>query len=140
MKLIIARGLPGAGKNYYFNQLKKERYETFEFSADDYFVDENGNYKFDVTKIGEAHRTCQEKFLNFMIVHHNKKEYNMEWWDNARIGILNTNTSLWEMAYYIGLANVYNVPFELIWFKCSPETSMKRNVHNVPEKLPQARV
>lgn len=118
MKIIIMRGLPGCGKTTY---IKNNFPNAIVCSADHYFIDEEGNYKFDGSKIGEAHRECQSKFLDMldMIFDH--------------LIVDNTNLSLWEMAYYIGLANVYNIPVEIHRIDAPIEVCAKRNVHGVSE-------
>ena len=52
--LYIVRGIPGSGKSTFAKTLGGQHYE-----ADMYFIDEEGNYKFDGTKIKDAHKWCQ---------------------------------------------------------------------------------
>ena len=53
-QLVILRGISGAGKSTFAKTLGGKHVE-----ADMYFIDENGNYIFDVTKIRQAHEICQ---------------------------------------------------------------------------------
>ena len=61
--LILLRGLPGSGKStlgdviLYTNQLTNQDV----LSADNFFIDKNGEYVFDGAKIKEAHNNCQQK-------------------------------------------------------------------------------
>ena len=55
--LILLRGLPGSGKSTLANiiLLQPNNNPQEVLSADDFFVDKNGDYIFDGTKIKEAH-------------------------------------------------------------------------------------
>jgi hypothetical protein len=56
--LYIIRGLPGAGKSTLANRLA-----DWVISADDHFV-VDGEYKFDPTKLPEAHANCYNRTKN----------------------------------------------------------------------------
>lgn len=58
--LVITRSVSGAGKSTFANLLCKN-IGYISCSADNYFLDENGNYNFDATKIHLAHLDCQKK-------------------------------------------------------------------------------
>ena len=73
--VIIVRGVPGCGKTTYVVELA----ENLELqhgvkveicSADDYFKDANGVYRYDPTKKAQAHQFCMWKFLRALL--HNK--------------------------------------------------------------------
>ena len=87
--LILLRGLPGAGKSTLAKAIGGVHFE-----ADMYFVDENGNYKFDGSKINDAHYWCQ-----------NKVRLSMES-GAEKIVVSNTFTQSWEMEYYKMIAEV----------------------------------
>lgn len=55
MKLILVRGLPGSGKSTVARQ-----FDGVHIEADEYFMI-NGEYRFDHTKLKQAHEWCQEK-------------------------------------------------------------------------------
>jgi hypothetical protein len=85
--VILLRSVSGAGKSTLANLLaSNERWVSV--CADDYFTDINGNYNFDASKLGEAHRLCQENF--------------MYWLNNAVVGIVvaNTNTKERDFSFY----------------------------------------
>lgn len=87
--LYLLRGLPGSGKSTLAEQLGGTHFET-----DKYFVDSNGKYNFDVTKLKEAHQWCQDQVSNAMILNHTADL-------NNTIVVSNTFTQEWEMnAYY----------------------------------------
>jgi len=60
--LIIIRGIPGSGKSTYAETLKKdlweEGYDVERFEADDFWIDDNGDYIFRPELLGLAHREC----------------------------------------------------------------------------------
>ena len=58
-KLILMQGPPGSGKTTFVNALIHGRSNVVRVSADDYMVDEDGVYKFDATRIQDAHTQCQ---------------------------------------------------------------------------------
>lgn len=60
-ELILLRGLPGSGKSTLAKVILQIRDsdEPEILSADDFFMDENGDYVFDSSKIKEAHNYCQ---------------------------------------------------------------------------------
>ena len=88
--LYIVRGIPGSGKSTFAKTLGGQHYE-----ADMYFIDEEGNYNFDVTKIKDAHQWCQSFVETDMVL-----EY-------PKIVVSNTFTQDWEMEPYFKLAKEY---------------------------------
>ena len=88
--LTICRGIPGSGKSTFAKTLGGQHYE-----ADMFFIDEEGNYNFDVSKIKDAHQWCQSIVKTDMIL-----EY-------PKIVVSNTSTKEWEMEPYFKLAKEY---------------------------------
>ena len=93
-ELILLRGLPGSGKSTLANAIGGVHFE-----ADMYFVDSDGNYKFEPARIKDAHAWCQ-----------NKVKLSMES-DVEKIVVSNTFTMEWEMEHYkmLAVANGYRV-------------------------------
>ena len=58
-EFIIMRGLPGSGKSTLAGKLKGET--GVQYAADDYFMDEQGNYNWDANQIGVAHQWNHER-------------------------------------------------------------------------------
>ena len=114
--VILLRSVSGAGKSTLANLLaSNERWVSV--CADDYFTDINGNYNFDASKLGEAHRLCQENF--------------MYWLNNAVVGIVvaNTNTKEQDFSFYEKAAKEAGAMFiSLIVENRHGNT----DVHNVP--------
>ena len=112
MNLYLLRGLPGAGKSTIGKNLK-----TVNFEADQYFLDENSNYNFDVTKLKDAHKWCQDRVKNCMVE------------GLKNISVSNTFTQEWEMEAYYNLAREYGY----IVFSIVVENRHNgKNLHNVP--------
>jgi predicted kinase len=88
-ELILLRGLPGAGKSTLAKTIGGIHIE-----ADQYFM-ENGEYKFDATKIKFAHGWCKLR------VEHAMEDV------LDRVVVSNTFTQEWEMNPYFELAEKY---------------------------------
>jgi predicted kinase len=92
--LIILRGLPGSGKSTLAKMLVGDESYCHK-EADMYFVDRDGNYKFDPSKIKDAHAWCKEEI-----------EFAMEY-EHSPVVVSNTFTQEWEMDSYYELASKY---------------------------------
>ena len=58
-ELFILRGVPGSGKSHVANALADSRYANAVIcSADHYFTGADGIYRFDPTRLPEAHYDC----------------------------------------------------------------------------------
>lgn len=90
--LYLLRGLPGSGKSTLAKQLGGSHFET-----DSYFLDENKNYKFDGSRLKEAHQWCQDLVSNAMLLNHTTGY-------NETIVVSNTFTQEWEMKPYMDMA------------------------------------
>ena len=110
--LYIVRGIPGSGKSTLAKTLGGKHYE-----ADMFFIDGEGNYNFDFTKIKDAHQWCQGMVKGDMIL-----EY-------PKIVVSNTFTQEWEMQTYIDLAKKYGYQVTTLIIENRHGNS---NVHNVP--------
>jgi predicted kinase len=112
-ELFLLRGLPGSGKSTLAKSLGGSHME-----ADKYFMDK-GRYKFDPTKLKEAHIWCQNAIRVWMTN------------EVPKIVVSNTFTQTWEMDYYFELAKehgyrVYSLVVE--------NRHGGENVHNVPKE------
>ena len=112
--LYIVRGLPSSGKSTFAKTLGGIHYE-----ADMYFIDPTtGEYKFDGSKIKNAHAWCLYRVKTDMAVSRDK------------IVVSNTFTQEWEMEPYFELAKEYGYKvFSVIIENRHGNT----NEHNVPE-------
>jgi predicted kinase len=89
-ELFLLRGLPGSGKSTLAKMLVGDK-DYCHKEADMYFIDENGEYQFDVTKLRDAHAWCQEE-VEFLMKYEHK------------VVVSNTFTQEWEMLPYFDLA------------------------------------
>lgn len=118
--LILLRGLPGAGKSTLARTIVGERGTVLE--ADTFFM-ENGEYKFDASKLKIAHEWCQSQT-------HLSMHYGY-----PLVVVSNTFTQEWEMEPYYKLAerNGYRVHSVIVENRHNGV-----NEHGVPaEKLEQ---
>jgi predicted kinase len=115
--LYIVRGLPGSGKSTFAQTL-----ECPVFEADMFFVNSQGVYNFDFTRIKDAHAWCQEMVEDHMFNQHEK------------IAVSNTFTQEWEMEPYYALAKQWNYKvFSII----VENRHGGVNEHNCPEETIQ---
>ena len=112
--LYIIRGVSNSGKTTLAKSL------GFPVCcADDYFYID-GIYKFDASKLKQAHEFCKQNVENLMIS------------ESPNISVANTFTQEWEFTPYIDLANKYNYNF----FSIIVERRHNNfNDHNVPEEV-----
>lgn len=120
MKAIIMRGIPGSGKTTY---IKKNYPDALVCSSDHYFTDKNGNYNFDMKRIGIAHQQAKEKFFEAL----QRKE--------PLVIVDNTNTRWWEMEDYVYWAEEHGYDISFIRLVVDVETAHKRNIHNTPKEI-----
>jgi predicted kinase len=117
--LYILRGLPGAGKS----TLAKNIGAVY-FEADMFFMEGN-EYKFNPTKLKDAHAWCQNQVRVSMKNSDSKL-------GDTRIAVANTFTQEWEMEPYIEMAKEYGFTvFTLI----VENRHGGVNQHNVPDDV-----
>lgn len=126
MKVKIMCGSSGSGKTTYAG---KHFPGATVCSADHFFIDGEGNYNFEGSKISEAHAECLKKF--------NKIVQNTDDVD-AVVVVDNTNTTVAEIAPYAALALAYGHELEIIKFVIKSDEIEKiaaRNAHGVPDHV-----
>jgi predicted kinase len=97
--LYIVRGIPGSGKSTFAKQLVGADFLVCE--ADKYFM-VDGEYKFDATKLKQAHEFCRNTVETYM---RDNVEANDQFY--RQIAVSNTFTQEWEMQPYFDLAAKY---------------------------------
>lgn len=108
---IIIAGLPGSGKSTF-----AKTFGLPVFEADQYFMEYDAftnsfRYKFEASKIREAHATCFKNVQNCLAL-------------GISCVVANTFTKRWEMARYLQLqADKINI------YRCEGRF---KNIHNVP--------
>lgn len=118
MKVYIMRGLPGSGKTRWVQS--RVGYQTVA-SADHYFQ-KDGEYRFDASKLAEAHQECLRAFLRSV--------------EHGALTIIvdNTNIRAWEMSPYIAIAEAFGYDVEIVEVRTSVDTCIARNAHEVSEE------
>lgn len=123
--LILLRGIPGSGKSTLGEIILQstQQQKPDVLSADNFFIDDKGNYNFDPTKLKEAHNMCQQKCAERM-----RLEF-------SKIVVANTFTQDWEMDPYFEMATRYGYRVHSVIVE---NRHGNKNIHNVPdEKLEQ---
>lgn len=118
-ELILLRGLPGSGKSTLAKVILQNRIsdEPEVLSADDFFVNKDGEYIFDATKLKEAHNYCQFRCSERMRQ------------QKSKIVVANTFTQEWEMKPYFDMAERYNYRIHTVVVE---NRHGGNNVHGVP--------
>ncbi len=121
-KVVIMSGVSGSGKTTYAQKLKNNCI----VSADHFFLQDDGSYKFEPAKLGEAHAFCFRSFIEFI-----------RGWSESSIVVDNTNTTTEEISPYMlgAVAFGYEAEIHTITMKGNVnELNMltKRNTHGVP--------
>ena len=127
LTMVIMRGLPGSGKSSLVRQILRTYPHAEVCSADAFFIQADGSYQYDRTKIKEAHLFSQgraealcEDACNLVIVD-------------------NTHVKRWELQPYINTAAKFRYTVLILepqtpWAK-DPVQLAKRNSHNVSENV-----
>lgn len=110
--LILLRGLPGSGKSTLAKTLGGVHFEA------DMFFMKNGEYKFDFSKLKEAHNWCAIQTQKAMVE------------DEPKIIVSNTFTQEWEMEIYDELAKMHGYRVFSIVVE---NRHGNQNVHGCPE-------
>lgn len=111
--LILVRGIPGSGKSTFAKLLGGNHFES------DMYFNKDGEYKFDPSKLKDAHEWCKDAVRTSMI------------WDIEKIVVSNTFSQDWEMQPYFELAKEYGYMVHVLIKENRHEG---KNVHNVPEE------
>lgn len=121
-RLIIVRGLPGSGKTTVARRMLGPTGKLCE--ADQYFVNENGEYHYIPEEAGAAHTECFRNVLQHLGD------------DVQTVVVANTFTQRWEAAPYIALGKALGYRVEITLpgttWQWSPSLCAKRCVHGVP--------
>jgi len=111
--LLLVRGLPGSGKSTFAKKLTN----FIHWEADMYFIDENGNYNYQLKFIQNAHKWCLKRTMDSLMLEDN-------------VVVTNTFTTKWEMDPYIQFAKKENIGINIITLR-----NQFKNIHNVPEEV-----
>jgi predicted kinase len=115
--IILLRGLPGSGKSTLAKLLVDKDYCHKE--DDMFFVDSDGNYKFNPSKIKDAHSWCQDEVAFLMKYEH------------SPVVVSNTFSEEWEMEAYYKLAEKFGY---IVTSIITENRHGNKSVHDVPQE------
>lgn len=119
--VTIMIGLPKSGKSTY---IKRYLASAVVVSADHFFMDVDGTYRFDPQLLGEAHQACFRNFMAALM-------------KGLDVVVDNTNTQNWERAPYVMAALAYGHRLQWVHVAAEADVCCARsdNGHGVPEKV-----
>lgn len=129
--MIILRGPPGCGKSYLgreiINKTVNGDYQNHIFSADDYFLNERGQYNYVPDRIKNAHEFNQNRV---------RKKCEEGW---SPIIVDNTHIKIWEMFPYCEFSVKNGYLIEICepvtpWSRSAAKLTLK-NSHGVPRHV-----
>ena len=110
--LILVRGVSGSGKSTFVKNIVHHQYFV---ETDMYFIDDNGNYNFDASKLKQAHDWCRFQVEETM--------------KDDDVIVSNTFTTEWEMKPYFELAEKYGYTVYTVIIE---NRHGNKDIHNVP--------
>jgi predicted kinase len=128
-------GVSGSGKSTYAEKLLNDT-QGIKVSADHFFTDSGGKYRFDAAKLGEAHADCFRRFIGYM------QGIPFSVGGMMQMGrpfdyilVDNTCTRVEEISPYILAAQAFDYTPEIITLMPTSdqvEACWRRNTHGVP--------
>lgn len=120
-KLTIIRGLPGSGKSTLARSLATEHNARW-LEADMWFVDSNGTYVFDKTRLSFAHDCCQRSTILALRA-------------GEDVIVSNTFTQMWEVDIYCGIViDLREDGVDIEGIDVIDVHTQYGSIHNVPEE------
>lgn len=120
-RMIIMQGTPGSGKSTVAKMLQQMNSNAIVVSADNYFTDEVGVYRFDPSRLSEAHESCRQSAREAAAA-------------GKTVVIDNCNATKLQVDDYLKMLS--GVPC-VVFMKCDTAQAAiaisKRSIHNVPE-------
>ncbi len=111
--LVLIRGLPGSGKS----TIAKNLIGWYWHVETDQFWMDGDEYKFDMSRIKEAHQWCQDK---------TKQMLNM----GQSVVVSNTFTTAFELLPYFDIAKEFGIKPQVLLAQ-----GQFGNIHNVPDEV-----
>lgn len=129
--LVILRGLPGSGKSTLAKLMMQSTPGAAHYEADmAHMVD--GEYKFNPSKIGDAHAWCQQQAIRALFAISKEMSYpcHARLHDLNAVIVSNTSTKVSEFSIYIEVASQLGIPVRVI--RCTGEYE---SIHGVPADI-----
>jgi predicted kinase len=117
------RGLPGAGKTTW---IRLNLPGAHVCSADSFFMGDDGVYRFDGSRLTEAHNHCLRCFTETVAGLSCRTDALP-----STIVVDNTGISAWEISPYYNLARAFGHDVRVVHIDCPPGKAHLRNVHGV---------
>lgn len=117
-RVVLIRAVSGAGKSTFAEMLAPD---SCICCADDFFTDEDGNYNFDASKLGQAHKACRDKYLK--LLDHPYAD---------TIVVANTNTKESDYKFYLDEAEKRGI---MVFSLVLENRHGGKNVHGVPDNV-----
>lgn len=108
-QIVLIRGVPGSGKT----TMAKAKYADHQLVEADMFFERNGKYKYDSSKIKNAHKWCQQTAKQWLDMGYN-------------VVVANTFTRVWELQPYMNMG----YPVKIVEAMGNYD-----NVHGVPSAI-----
>ena len=129
--IVIMIGLPGSGKSFHAKRLIAEHLSDTSsgprqaaiVSADDFFLDRHGVYRYDAGKIGDAQSACFESFLRHASTFDSKRDL---------VVVDNTNMTNWERTPYFMVGQALKHAVRFVQVRRDILTCISANTHGVP--------
>lgn len=119
--MTIMRGGPGSGKSTIAKTIAP-LHESIVCSADDFFINEKGDYDFDPAWLGRAHGACLKKCVEAIM-------------QRRSVVIDNTNGSPDSMIPYLALCQAFGYTCEVVKVNCDREVAWGRQTHGAPRDV-----
>lgn len=126
--LILVRGLSGSGKTWLSDMIVGDSPTRVMICADDYFINDKGDYQFDYTKIKEAHEWCISETRETL-----EEEHEI-------VCVHNNFTRKWEAEPYFKMAEELGYKVQVISLYDSgmnDKDLAERSPHTISEKAIQ---
>ena len=112
--VIIIRGIPGSGKSTLAQRYIQLTPDVVHCEADHYFINKQGKYSYNGSKVKLAHQYCQQTMRNAL-------------GKGQSVIVSNTTIKRWELTALLDIAASYNIVPYII--HCCGEFT---NTHHVP--------
>lgn len=117
IRVVILQGAPGAGKSTWIAANVPST--AVVVSADHYFM-RDGEYRFDASKLGEAHAQCMRRFVEEITD------------ATAFLVVDNTSPRVSDLSPYYSVARAFGAEVTIVRVLCDPDLAAQRNTHGVP--------